>query len=280
MNIGFWNIDSSSKKSIKDLSDSLVSLTIEKGLDIICIAESNDKTILNFLKKINKLGSNKYQQVKCSKDKLTIISRFKDTVFEDVSHLYISPRWLAHKVSIPTKITFNLVSIHFHSKLNWSENSLALECVNLSRDIQIIEENTKCNETILIGDFNMSPFENGLVSANGINAISDLNYALKRPKGRDIDGEFYKFFYNPMWNFYGDFKEPFGTCYYRIPGHISHEWHIYDQIIFRPSLKTYLENPFVEIVNQIYSDNLTKSFNRPDRDNYSDHLPIILKLKI
>lgn len=279
MNIGFWNVNSPDNK--KDLSDSLVSLTLEKQLDIICIAEIKDAIVLAFLKKINKSGTtNKYSQVKSTKNKLTIISRYTNTVFEDKSSLYSSTRWTAHKVSIPSIISFNLISVHFHSKINWSEASLALECVNLSRDITKIESDSKCSETILIGDFNMNPFENGLVAANGINALSDLNYGTKRKSGRTIDGTKYKFFYNPMWNFFGDFTEPFGTHYCRVPGHISHEWHIYDQIIFRPTLKQYLHKPFVEIVKKIYTDSLTKNFSRPDKVNYSDHLPIILKLKL
>jgi hypothetical protein len=64
MNIGFWNINSSSKKSSKDLSDSLVSLTFEKSLDIICIAEIKESITLEFLKKINKISTNQYHQVK------------------------------------------------------------------------------------------------------------------------------------------------------------------------------------------------------------------------
>lgn len=279
MNIGFWNLNSSDNK--KDLSDSLVSLTLEKQLDIICIAEIKDATTLSFLKKINKSGTtHKYSQMKCAKSKLTIISRYANTVFEDKSSLYTSTRWTAHKVSIPTIINFNLICVHFHSKINWSEASLALECINLSRDIEKIETDSKCSDTILIGDFNMNPFENGLVATNGINALSDLNYASKRKAGRKIDGTKYKYFYNPMWNFFGDFTEPFGTHYCRVPGHISHEWHIYDQVIFRPTLKLYLNKPFVEVVTKIYTNNLTKNFNRPDKVNYSDHLPIILKLKL
>lgn len=279
MNIGFWNINSSDKKNKKDLSDALVSLTLEKQLDIICIAEIQQHTIDAFLLKLSNLGR-KYQVVKASKDKITIISRNDSAIFEDKSSLYESNRWIAHKIHIPSIITFNLISVHFPSKVNWTKESLALECVKLSKDISEIEKATNCSETVLIGDFNMNPFEDGLVAASGINALIDLNYALKQSKGVKIDGTRYKYFYNPMWNFFGDFTEPFGTHYCRVPGHISHEWHIYDQIILRPSLEPYLKKPFVEIVKQIEGNNLTKNFSRPDSKKYSDHLPIVLTLKL
>ncbi len=103
-------------------------------------------------------------------------------------------------MTIPSIINLNIISVHFHSKVNWSSASLALECTNLSRDIAIIENDTNCENTILIGDFNMNPFEDGIVAANGLNAIQDLNYSIQREK-RIIDRVSYKYFYNPMWNF-------------------------------------------------------------------------------
>lgn len=277
MNIGFWNVNSSD--NTKDLSDSLVNLTLENQLDIICIAEIKDNTVISFLKKINKLSPSNYTQVKSAKNKIIIISRYADTVFEDKSSLYRSNRWITQTITIPNIIRFNLIAVHFYSKINWPEDSLAFECINLSRDILLIEEDTKCNETILIGDFNMNPFEKGLVAANGINALSDLNYACLK-KTRNIDGCTYKYFYNPMWNFYGDYTKPLGTHYCRVPGHISHEWHLYDQIILRPSLEPFLDKSYVKIIDKIYLEDLTKKFNRPDKVTYSDHLPILLILKL
>ncbi len=273
MKIGFWNVAN------KDLSDSIASLVFENQLDIICLAEISETTVLEFLQKINRLGSpNKYIQVSCCKDKLTLISSYPALVFEDKSSLYPSVRYITHSIKT-LNANFNLISVHFHAKPNWSENSLFVGCTALSRDIQKIEEETNCTNTILIGDFNMNPFENGMVSANGLNAVSDLNYAFKN-SGRTVDGVFYKYFYNPMWNFFGDFKEPFGTYYYRSAGHISHEWHIYDQVIFRPVMKPYLDKKYIQIVTKIDRDSLINPLNRPDKVNYSDHLPIIFTLNL
>lgn len=284
MNIGFWNIDlnkKKEKKSTKDFSDSLVSFAREQDLDILCLAESNENTQLSFLTKINVSGIiTPYHQVKTYKDRISIFSRLSNFIFDDMSHLYNSNRWTIVNISIPHIFTCNLVVVHFDSKSDWSNASLSLECVNLAKDIATIEQATKCSDTILIGDFNMDPFEDGLVAANGINALASLDHALKKPKGREVNRTFYPYFYNPMWNFFGDFSEPYGTYYYRTPRHISHEWHIFDQIIIRPSLKPYLHKDFVKIIHKIYNENLTKNFLRPDNVNYSDHLPITLKLKL
>lgn len=279
MNIGFWNLDETIKNQ-RDSSDILTQFVNQEQLEILCLAEVNPETIQKFLKKINKFSNSKYKHIKCIKSKITVISIFDDNVFEDLSHLYPSSRWITHKIAIPSKITFNLVSVHFHSKMSWTEVSQTLECANLSNNITKIENSSKCYDTILLGDFNMNPFDAGIVAANGINAIPDLDYAFNNTKGREIDGTKYKFFYNPMWNFFGDFKGSLGTHYYRVPGHVSHEWNIFDQVIIRPSLKKYLAKDFVNIITNIAGDSLTSSFNRPDKKNYSDHLPIVFKLNL
>jgi hypothetical protein len=275
MNIGFWNINK------KDISDLLVDFVNEQQLDILLIAESEEKTILDFLIKNNKKNSSRlFNQISSDNTKVSFLSSYPISQFVNKSKLFISQRWSAYQIEIPTIIKLNIFPVHFHSKVNWSESSLALECVNFSRDIEIVEKKTGCFDSILIGDFNMNPYENGVVSANGIHAIQDLEYAGNRPKGREIDGIHYNYFYNPMWNFFGDFKKPFGTHYYRTSGFISQEWNIYDQVIFKASLKKFLFGDYVQIITNIAGENLIKAFNRPDKQNFSDHLPIIFKLII
>jgi hypothetical protein len=274
MTIGFWNINK------KNLSDILVDFVKEQQLEILILAEADEQTIIDFLKKFNKFNSHrKFYQILNTNSKLIILSSYKNTCFSEKNKLFNSTRWSAHHIKIPSLIEFNLISVHFHSKVNWSESSLALECVNFSRDIDLVEKETKCYETVLIGDFNMNPFENGVIAANGLHAIQDLEYAHKKIS-RTIDNKKYNYFYNPMWNFFGDSKLPLGTHFYRNPDHISQEWNTFDQVIFRPSLKKYLNGNYVKIINRIITNDLTKSFNRPYKIKYSDHLPITFQLTI
>ncbi len=282
MVIAFWNIDKNEKKKAnQDFSDVLIDLVMEYGVDILLLAEANNKTILNFIKKSQRIFPQRpFRQILGSKGRTAVLTTYSSTVFFDRSNLYPSTRWDAFLIEIPGIIRFNLFSVHFHSKLNWSDSSLALECTNLIRDIQIVESKTICDETVLIGDFNMNPFEDGLVAANGIHAIQDLAYAHHTTKGREIDGSNYKYFYNPMWNFFGDFKKPMGTHYHRTSHTVSQEWNIYDQVIFRPSMKVHLDKDYVEIIQRIKTYDLVGYFGRPDDGKYSDHLPLDFKLKI
>lgn len=283
MVIGFWNINNNA-----DLGDLLIDFVKEYSIDILLLAESEidlggkrtclvDDVILDFLKKSKMQFTRTYRVIPNQDFRVKVISSFPSTVFEQQSSCINSSRWSAFFVNIPGIIKFNLFPVHFQSKVNWSESSLALECVNFARDIKLVESKTFCANSILIGDFNMNPFEDGIVASNGLNSHQDLNYLSNNLKGRDIDGTLYKFFNNPMWNFLGDNEIPYGTLYHRTSGHISHEWHIFDQIMIRPEMKAHISKKSFKIVSNICGQTLLKKYNRPN-DKYSDHLPIILEL--
>jgi len=273
MKIAFWNIHK------KELSDILVEFVNERQIDILILAETYGNTVLEFIKK-QKLYNSKRIFNHVSNGKIDLLSIYSRSNFTKENEIIKSPRWESFLIEIPTTIKLNLFCIHFHSKVNWSEDSLALECVNLAQDIKAIEAKSGNSNTILIGDFNMNPYESGLVAANGLHALPDLNHISKKANGRIIDGIEYKYLYNPMWNFFGNNSKPFGTYYYREPGHVSKEWNIYDQIIFRPNLSKLIKNNDIKIVDSIGGKSLVSNLNRPNRSSYSDHLPILLKIKI
>jgi endonuclease/exonuclease/phosphatase family metal-dependent hydrolase len=286
MVIAFWNINNNT-----DIADLLIDFVKENEVDILLLAESEKKSngsratkvddiILDFIIKTKKQTLVRDYKFIPNRDfRVKILSSFSPSCFKQKSYLFKSTRWTALYITIPNIIDINLFPVHFHSKVNWSDASQALECVNFSRDISLIENDTNCYNTILIGDFNMNPFESGIIGANGLNAVQDLNYAHSKPHGKDIDGTFYKYFYNPMWNHFGDKTLPYGTHYYRSSGHYSLDWNIFDQIIIRPQMKSYLKVDSFKIINTIFGKNLLNKNNRLNK-NISDHLPILIDLNI
>jgi len=284
MVIAFWNIDKNTH-----LGDVLIDFVKERDIDILFLAETKskkkngndiDEIVFDFIRKSKKMLNKNYYIVPNNDFRVKVISNYPIDYFTQKDELISSSRWSAFTLKIPNIIELNLFPVHFYSKVNWSNDSLALECVNFSRDINTVEKKTHCSNSILIGDFNMSPFENGIVASNGLNALQDLGYLYENEKGRKIDGTYYKYFYNPMWNFLGDSDKPSGTMYHRASGHISHEWHLYDQILIRPKLKKHFNNKSVSIVTEIMGQSLLKAYRRPDDKKFSDHLPIIIELKI
>jgi hypothetical protein len=128
-----------------------------------------------------------------------------------------------------------LGAVHLSSKLYRSEQSQAMACVALRRNIADQEKRVGHQRTILLGDFNMNPFEAGMVGAEGLHGVKSRNVAARG--SRKVDGLEYPFFYNPMWSHLGDASEASaGTYYFDRGEHVSHFWHTFDQVLIRPEL--------------------------------------------
>ena len=113
--------------------------------------------------------------------------------------------------------------------------------------------------TVVCGDFNMNPFDEGLIKAKGFHAIMNKKIALKgKRKINDKDS---------------------GTMYYNSSDHINYFWHMYDQVLLRPELIPFFDDKELEIVTNIGSENLLSDIGIVNK-KYSDHLPIIFTLKI
>jgi exonuclease III len=268
MNIAFWNI-----KNNEEIYDTIIELIKQFDIDILLLAES-PLGIFTDLKKHPRF--NNFVQVSDGDSKVEVYSRVFKQNFKSILD---AKRWTGYEIDIPQRLKINLFAVHFPSKVNWSEDSLALECVNFANDIKSMETKVGHKNSVLIGDFNMNPFEAGILSANGLNAIQDLLYS-KTAKGRVVNDNHHDFFYNPMWNFFGDYKKPLGTHYHRNSGNVSNEWSILDQIIIRPDLSDLINKDSIKIISKIKKVDLGRYFNRPNDKEYSDHYPILINLNI
>ena len=106
-----------------------------------------------------------------------------------------------------------LAALHLPSKLYWSGASQSGLCRSVADTIREFEERTGHRRTIVVGDFNMDPFEEGIVDATGFHGTMARDVARRR--SRRIMKREYPFFYNPMWGHFGDGNGPPPGSYYR-----------------------------------------------------------------
>ena len=182
-----------------------------------------------------------------------------------------------------------LFAVHFGSKLHKSDASQTLAAPGFSRTVRAVEAKLKHDRTLVVGDFNMNPFEDGIVGAEGLNATMSRRVAEK--KERTVDGAKYPFFYNPMWSFFGDSThaehpptsanhEPPGTCYFPAGESRWHYWNIFDQVLLRPSLLPCFNNKDLQVVTGDGTTRLIDSDGLPESTLLSDHLPIVFRLNV
>ena len=102
-------------------------------------------------------------------------------------------------------------------------------------DIQTVEQEIDTENSIVVGDFNISPYDPSCIDARYFHGIPV--YSEAKRKSRDVERKEYYMFYNPMWNLLGDFKPPYGTYYSNEGGTQNTFWYIFDQVIFKPALR-------------------------------------------
>jgi endonuclease/exonuclease/phosphatase family metal-dependent hydrolase len=210
---------------------------------------------------------------------LKIFTVFDESWIEKLDDKYGEPHWTINRLKNPIHKDINLIAVHFPSKLFWSDQSQSFECVELMARIRKLENDLGNDNTIVIGDFNMNPFEFGMLSSVGLHSLKDRK-KIENERFRKVNQREYDMFYNPMWNFLGDFnKERQGTYYYRKNDHISLDWNTFDQVLIRPSLIRNFDENQIHVIHEINGIRILDDDAIPDKE-YSDHLPLELTLNL
>lgn len=262
MNYLFWNtgksnIDNVLKKIIHSMS-----------CDVVGLAEF-DGDVKKILELINE-NSEEYVVVETGCQRINIIARKE---LKKVKHLqedsYYTIKQIRHD-----KLGFLLiVFLHFPSQRNMEEEDYLEELRLLKADIEQAEKVCRHNKTVIVGDFNINPFDRPMVSATGFYSVNSRGVASKLD--RTLRKEKYLMFYNPMWNLFGDFNKPPGTYYYNKSSAVNYYWHILDQVIIRPSLIEHFEIDNLKIIHEVQGEELVTNEGHP---KYSDHLPIYFSI--
>jgi hypothetical protein len=157
------------------------------------------------------------------------------------------------------------------------ENDQTLNAVRVADLIRKAEDQVGHMKTLVIGDFNMNPFEVGLVGSDCFHAVMDQNIAKKR--SRTVQGQNRAYFYNPMWGFMGDSSPgPSGTYYYSNSEYVNYFWNTFDQVLLRPNLLDAFSKENLAVISKIGDRDLI--VNQKILSMSSDHLPIMISLSI
>ena len=265
----FWNLKKLARAEI------LATLSKEHEIDVLILAEYDidDDELTSQLKQATGRTYNKPWNESA---KIHIFSRFEspqiEAVFDDNSG-----RLTVRRLKMGREAVL-LAAVHLVAKVNWDEDEQRAELQTLAHDLSRVEDDEGHRRTVLVGDFNMNPFEKGMISSHGIHAVMTRQVASKR--SRQISGRQYEFFYNPMWGFFGDTTSgPAGTHYFRKSTPDIYFWNIFDQVLIRPALLNRFEGD-VEIIETSGDHQLLSKSGIPDQQIGSDHLPIRFSLNL
>ena len=229
------------------------------------------------LQELNRLGPARYHHASNSIcEKITVYTKFPA---EFLLPQFETNRMSIRRLALPGLPEILLAAIHFPSKLHFSDQEQALEATVLAQQIREAEQLAQCERTVLVGDLNMNPFENGVIAANGLHGVMTREIAARQT--RTVQDQTYPFFYNPMWGRLGDATEgPAGSYYYAHSGHTTYFWNSFDQVLLRPALLQYFRDEELKILTDDGELSLVSDNGLPDKKTASDHLPILFKLHL
>lgn len=274
----FWNLHR------KDLSRSLLRIVQAYSVDIVLLAEcitpsaeicatlntDNDQTPFEYAPdRVSTPRQNKpgIVEIFCRFDSDFLIPESSDD------------RYTIRHLSLPGRVEINLAAAHLRSALhddNMRGREFGIRAFN--REIKATELRTGNNNTIVVGDLNVNPFDEIVVLNDGFHAIAARSVAVKG--GRKVGPEYYPFFYNPTWRFLGDTDDkPPGTFFRDKNDTLSYFWHLYDQVLIRPSLLDYWNEDSFSILTGDGEYSFLQN-DKPDTSNFSDHLPLLFRLDI
>lgn len=265
INILFWNINK------KPLYEPLEKLTVYYDLDVIILCEYENVDIEHLQRKLSVSGKKFEVGNNIVSGRTVLLHSLNKNLKCVLDNKYYS----AFKIKRDEEELL-LFAVHLPSKLKYGVEDQFSKATQCSREIQQKEEEFNVDNTIVIGDFNMNPFEQGMISSDGFHGTMFKDEAIKLK--RTVLGEHKKYFYNPMWSYMGNgYKPVLGTYYYRDNKTMCYHWNTFDQILLRPSLIKEFSLENINIIHDLGDSSLIKN-NKPYKQGYSDHLPVLLSI--
>jgi hypothetical protein len=294
----FWNLGGELPDGTPDrvviqrrvrLRSILANLTRQYQVDILILAECPlpTRTILDAINDQNPLPY-------ASPDARSLCPRV--TIYPRFPRRYLgwfgaleSRHYTCRHLRLPAREPLILFAAHFGSKLFKSDDSQTSAAPLISQVIRQAEKKARHDRTLVVGDLNMNPFDPGMVTAEGLNAV--MTKALVLEGDRTVDNVAYPFFYNPMWGLFGDAThelhppgdpehEPPGTCFYRPRESKWYYWNILDKVLLRKGLLARFRNRELRILVGDGQQSFLTAEGIPDRQGVSDHLPILFSLHL
>jgi hypothetical protein len=271
----FWNLK---KKNAQVLTN----LVKQQNIDVLILAEC-PMLPGDVLRALNRPRV-EFFQAESECHKIQIFTRFTDRLVLPVrlgSTTIKGDDYTFRKFILPGKDELLLCAVHFPSKLRQAPIDQTNFMVGFTKVLGEAEEAVTHNRTILVGDLNMNPYEDGVVLASGLHAVPTRRIA--RRETRRVKFESNLFFYNPMWAHFGEQKQGHaGSYFYPAPKARADFWNLYDQVLVRPSLLPFFRDDDVMILWEDVTSgmSLLKADGCPNAKDISDHLPLLFRLHV
>ena len=160
----FWNTHNT-----KDINKILCSMIVEQKSNIVILAEYEDiiEDLLYNLD-LNGVRMNVYPSVGC--ERITILGNTKN-VRQSRQSRYYSMQIVDDDLL--------LCGVHLPSQMWTDERTQTLAFQSVVQDIELAEKESGIDKTVVVGDFNQNPYDDGCLGAFGFHGIPVADEAQK-----------------------------------------------------------------------------------------------------
>lgn len=263
--IVFWNVNR------KDLTGHVCSIGASTKADAIVLNE-NTVAQADTLVALQKHVSADFTHPKVISDKR--FHCFCRTGSMDLSEIHSGNRISVRRMKLGSRRA--LLALFHGVDIRNNDPSQRQAFVHMiADDLRMVIDSEGTNNLVILGDFNMNPYESGMGLASGFNAMMTRSCTVRET--RIYNSRPYDFYYNPMWSLFGDNTPgPAGTVH-DTSNQGSYGWSMLDQVLLHHSMIDSFHD--VQILTHAATMPLTKQNGRPDAAGASDHLPILVDLK-
>ena len=192
----------------------------------------------------------------------------------DMSEIHSGLRMSVRKLKIGSHRTL-LGLVHGVDMRNYDSETRQSFAQTIADEIRFVQGQQNTNKFILLGDFNMNPYDRGMNLAAGLNAMMTKS-CIERGYRKHLERE-YDFYYNPMWSLLGDKTDgPAGTVY-DTSNQGQYGWSMLDQVIISYSIVGLFRS--VKILTEAGTESLMNSKGHPDAVHTSDHFPLLVEFR-
>lgn len=172
----------------------------------------------------------------------------------------VEKRTLNVEIDFP-KESISIINIHGYSKLERDHNDLNEK---IFKTLNLIKKPSK---HLVIGDFNMDPFEENLFNETTFMSFREKNYVENSDSKKPM-------YYNPSWKYMCEKDHPKGTIFYEAS---MVQWSMFDQVLIS---KDFVNNYIsFEIPLMLGTKKISVSDCKSE-EKFSDHMPIKLTMEI
>lgn len=268
MKLAFWNVD----------GKPAIARTLAEHIqpDLLIIAEADADAIKADLQSLDP----RWREVLSIKRRTRDGTRRDLAVFDctsTVSPIEVGAKFVAVRAILPIGAAITVFAVHFSSQSFTEPATISSEHFPGLRDMVLSTEKTHGDRhTLLLGDFNSDPFDEGLCRPDKLIGVMSRDEARRlagnRQKKTSSKQKIDATFYNPMWSRLGDTSAgPPGTYWYADINR-KYYWHTFDQVLIRPELIEHFSD--LQVLDSLGGESLLDTHGRPDRSRWSDHLPL------